>query len=80
MTGLSKPAYGLSVGLGGSKTMLKSSYLFSRTPLNVSMGFRLPTIMGVSTNNLGVFLGRNSALIGAASAAYEGRRFIKKQR
>lgn len=80
LTRLSKSAYGLSVGLGGSKTMLKSSYLFSRTPLNVSMGVRLPTIMGVSTNNLGVFLGRNSALIGAGSATYGGYNFIHKQR
>ena len=80
LTRLSKSAYGLSVGLGGSKTMLKSSYLFSRTPLNVSMGVRLPTIMGVSTNNLGVFLGRNSALIGAGSATYGGYNFIHKHR
>ncbi len=80
LTRLSKSAYGLSVGLGGSKTMLKSSYLFSRTPLNVSMGMRLPTIMGVSTNNLGVFLGRNSALIGAGSTVYGGYLFINKQR
>lgn len=46
LTRLSKSAYGLSVGLGGSKTMLKSSCLFSRALLNVSMGFRLPIIMG----------------------------------
>ncbi|MCU7597867.1 hypothetical protein N4T16_05750 [Riemerella anatipestifer] len=80
LTRLSKSAYGLKVGLGGSKTMLKSSYLFSKTPLNRSMGMRLPTIMGKSTNNLGVFLGRNSALIGAGSTAYGGHHFIYKKR
>ena len=77
LTRLPKSAYGLKVGLGGSSKMLQSSYFFTRTlGINTKMGVRLPTIMMKPTNNLGVFIGRNSAIIGTGSMIYGGYKFI----
>jgi hypothetical protein len=65
LTTVSKSSLGIRVALGGSKTTLKSSVYFQRTlGINSTMPWRLPTVMGVPTNNLGVFLGRNSSVIG----------------
>lgn len=67
ITTISKASLGLKVGLGGSKATLKSSVFYTRTlGINAKMPFRLPTIVGVPTNNLGLFLGRNSSVFGGA--------------
>ncbi len=69
VTIIPKSSLGLKVGLGGSAGTLESSVYFTRTlGINSKMPFRLPTIMGVPTNNTGVFLGRNSALFGTMQA------------
>ncbi|MFM9988352.1 RHS repeat-associated core domain-containing protein [Flavobacterium sp.] len=66
LTTVSKSSLGIRVALGGSETTLKSSVYFQRTlGINYKMPWRLPTVMGVPTNNLGIFLGRNSSVIGA---------------
>lgn len=65
LTTVSKSSLGIRVALGGSETTLKSSVYFQRTlGINYKMPWRLSTVMGVPTNNLGVFLGRNSSVIG----------------
>jgi RHS repeat-associated protein len=67
-TQLPKASLGLKVGLGGSKTTLESSYFYTRVlGINTKLPFRLPTVTGVPTNNLGVFLGRNASITGATS-------------
>jgi len=81
ITRILKSEYGIRTVLGGSKTMLKSSYFFTRTlNINMKMGVRLPTLMLKSTNNLGVFLGRNSALIGTGLMYQGSRNFINQQK
>ncbi|MCD0473221.1 hypothetical protein LPB87_02325 [Flavobacterium sp. EDS] len=66
LTTVSKSSLGIRVALGGSETTLKSSVYFQKTlGITAKMPIRLPTVMGVPTKNLGVFLGRNSSVIGA---------------
>ncbi|WP_306350863.1 hypothetical protein [Flavobacterium sp. '19STA2R22 D10 B1'] len=70
ITHLSKANLGLKVGLGGSKTTLESSYYYTRVlGINAKMPFRLPTITGVPTQNLGLFLGRNASIFGGTRAS-----------
>ncbi|WP_413998087.1 RHS repeat-associated core domain-containing protein [Flavobacterium sp. W1B] len=79
LTKLSKASLGLKVGLGGSKTTLQSSVFYTRTlGINATMPFRLPTIMGVPTNNLGLFLGRNAAVFGGARMTAGGYGIFNK--
>jgi hypothetical protein len=79
ITKLSKASLGLKVGLGGSKTTLQSSIFYTRTlGINATMPFRLPTIMGVPTNNFGLFLGRNAAVFGGARMTAGGYGIFNK--
>jgi len=65
LTTVSKSGLGIRVALGGSETTLKSSVYFQKTlGINSTMPWRLQTVMGVPTKKLGVFLGRNSSVIG----------------
>ena len=67
ITTIPKASLGFKVGLGGSKSTLKSSVFYTKTlGINAKMPFRLPTIVGVPTNNFGLFLGRNASVFGSA--------------
>ena len=80
LTKVLKSDYGVRVVLGGSKTMLRSSYFFTnQLGLNYKMGVRLPTLYK-STNNLGQFLGRNSAFFGVVSMRYGANRYVNQRK
>ncbi len=67
VTILSKSSLSLPVVNGASKGTLQSSFYYSRTlGINSKMPIRMPTIVGAPTRNLGIFIGRNSSIIGAA--------------
>ena len=67
MIKVSKKAFGLRVGLGGSKKALLSTVLAYKLGLRGSLGRKVPTFIGPRASSLETALGRNAIPIGGSA-------------